>query len=467
MRKIPCPYCKGQVLSEQNGRVTSSVSAFPRMQNLLNAISDFLSSILGGPKTVSRKEAMGGKCETCGDTGFIEDATDTSEQDQAAANYLRSKADRILELERKLGNSPGGNMVTRVAGVKIDIIGRTLNNADAITVHEGKAAYRSQNKVTAQGRALPVGPKKGEGGNVVTSNNPPGNTGGGLYFIQCGNKFKVEAGAQGIELHTKGVINIDGGMVRFTGAEVSVGSGVGPLSLCGDNLILQSSNAINVHPGKGSLNIDGSADISAGISAGSGYVDNLYFSNATCPEKQETTKISAQTDGIGGPAVYGGMIPKLQPRTVANAAKWAKDSILDAVFAKTMSPVNPRSMLKNADNVTNMIYSKLPQEVAPTGWVYGVMPGPGVLPLFNFPHSHAQPDGVHSHNVSMPGIAFKGHTAESVRGEYAAAGGNNTKVPAAAAGAKGDPYSKITAVAQAGGAVVEAASGLFQYSAVV
>jgi hypothetical protein len=67
----------------------------------------------------------------------------------------------------------------------------------------------------------------------------------------------------------------------------------------------------------------------------------------------------------------------------------------------------------------------------------------------------------------MPGIAFKGHTAESVRGEYAAAGGNNTKVPAAAAGAKGDPYSKITAVAQAGGAVVEAASSLFQYSAVV
>jgi hypothetical protein len=438
------------------------------MQNLLNAITDFLNSILGGPKTVSRKEAMGGKCETCGDTGYIDDVTDTTEQQQAAARVLDGYKDRITHLETtKMGNSPGGNMVTRVAGVKIDIVGRTLNNADAVTVHEGAAAYRSQSKVTAQGRALPIGPKKGEGGNVVTSNNPPGNTGGGLYYIQCGNKFKVEAGAQGIELHTKGIINIDGGMVRFSGAEVSVGSGVGPVSLCGDNLILQSSNAVNIHPGKGSLNVDGSLDVSANVKAGNSYFDNISFVNGTCPEKQETTKISCQTDGIGGPAVYGGMIPKLQPRTVANAVKWAKDSVLDAVFAKAMNPVNPRSILKNKDNITNMIYSKLPQEVAPTGWVYGVMPGPGMLPLFNFPHSHAQPDGVHSHNVSMPALAFKGHTGDSVRSSFAAGGGNNTRVPGMAEGAKGDPYTRVTSAVQAGAAVADAASNLFSYSAVV
>lgn len=465
MRKIPCPYCKGEVLSEQNGRVTSSMTLFPRMQNFLNAITDFLSTILGGPKVVSRKEAMGGKCETCGDTGYIEDATDTSEQDEAAAAYLQSKSDRILQLETKLGNSPGGNMVTRIAGVKIDIVGRTLNNADAVTVHEGKAAYRFQNKVTAQGRALPIGPKKGEGGNVVTSNNPPANTGGGLYYIQCGNKFKLEAGAQGIELHTKGVINIDGGMVRFTGAEVSVGSGVGPLSLCGDNLLLQGNKAVNIHPGTGSVNIDGSVDASAGVSAGSLYGDNLYFVNATCPEKQDTTKISTPTDGIGGPAVYGGPIPKLQPRTVGNFVKWIKDSILDPTFSKTMGPFNPRSLAKTADNVTNMIYSKLPQETTPTGWVYGVTVGSGAVPIFNFPHSHFQPDGVHSHNISLPGINFKGHTAETVRGEYAAAGGNNPKVPTAAAGAKGDPYNAISSIVQAGNAVVETAGDLFRYTA--
>jgi hypothetical protein len=465
MTKIPCPYCKGEVLSEQNGRVTSSMTLFPRMQNVLNAITDFLNLILGGPKVVSRKEAMGGKCETCGDTGYIEDATDTSEQDQAAADYLHSKSDRILLCEAKQGNSPGGNMITRVAGVKIDIVGKTLNNADAVTVHEGKAAYRFQNKVTAQGRALPIGPKKGEGGNVVTSNNPPANS-GGLYFIQCGNKFKVVAGAQGIELHTKGVISIDGGMTRFTGAEVTIGSGVGPVSVCGDNLLLQGNKAVNIHPGTGSVNIDGSLNATADIIAGGGYVDNFYFVNATCPEKQDTTKISAQTDGIGGPAVYGGLIPKLQPRTVANAAKWIKDTILDPTFAKTMGPFNPRSILKTRDNITNIIYSKLPQEVAPTGFVYGVMPGPGAIPIFNFPHSHAQPDGVHSHHVALPGMNFKGHTAESVRGEYAAAGGNNPKVPTAAAGAKGDPFNTISSVVQAGNAVVETVGDLFSYSAV-
>jgi hypothetical protein len=106
MRKQKCKYCEGEVLVERTQKNISSQPTKPRSQNVLKSIGNLLSLFTGGenPKKISRKEALGGKCETCGDTGFIEDVTDTSDADKAAADYLASKADRILELESKLGN---------------------------------------------------------------------------------------------------------------------------------------------------------------------------------------------------------------------------------------------------------------------------------------------------------------------------------------------------------------------------
>ena len=91
MRKIECPYCKGEVLSEQNGRTTTSASLFPRVQNFITAISDLISAIAGGTKTVSRKQAIGGTCGACNNKGYIEDPTDTSKDDKAVADYLKSQ----------------------------------------------------------------------------------------------------------------------------------------------------------------------------------------------------------------------------------------------------------------------------------------------------------------------------------------------------------------------------------------
>lgn len=451
MRKIECNYCKkGEgVLSEVNGRASSSASLFPRAQNALIAVSEFLSAVLGGPKTVSKKEAKGGKCPECNDTGFLEDYTDTSKQDKAAADYLQSKSDRILELEAKLGNSVGGNMVRRVAGAKIEIVGRTLNNAKSYTVHKGKASYRAGGIVTGQGRAsVPVGPPKGKGTNVVTGNNPPANTGGGLYYIQCGNKFKLVAGAQGIELSTNGPISFDGGMVRFTGAEVSVGSSQGPTVLEGDHLQLNGKSITLTPSGQtGAVSVDGSIATTGNFQSGGAYIDNLYFSNATCPEKQETTKISSQTDLITGPAQWSFSTKIL---AIKNLIKWAQDSVGDIALAGAMNPLNLRSMLKTKDNIVNCIYGVLPQELVPTGicYVAGVP-----LPVFNFPHTHTMPDEAHSHNYSVPAIAYKGHTAESVRAEANAAG-INSRIPAAASGGAGDYLTKAVGSAVAAGKAV-------------
>lgn len=467
MRKIPCPYCdeKVQVLAEQNGRVSSSATLFPRMQNILLALSDLLAVFTGGAKKVTKKEALDDKCKACGGSGEIEDVTDTSDADKAAAAYLESKAERILELERKLGNSLGGNKVERVAGAYALIVGRTMNNAKSYTVHEGKGAAPASGYVGKNGRAsvrqgAPAAEKKGN--NVVTNNNPPANTGGGIMYIQCGNKFKLSTGAQGIEINSHGPISINGGMMQFTGAEVSIGSKTGSTLIEGDNLQLAGKRVSLTPSGEeGFINIDGSIATSGNLQAGAGYIDNLYFSNATCPEKQESTKISSQTDMLTGPAHWW---PTLALDAAINLLKWETESITDLTLAGAMNPLNPRSMLKLKDNITNLIYSGLPVEPRPTGICFTLV-GPGIV--FNFPHTHWMPDEAHSHNVTVPAINYKGHTAESVRAE-ANASGINSRIPASAVGAQGDPFTKairggITLVGNLGQAFVGVVTAVTGY----
>jgi hypothetical protein len=436
-RKVECPYCKGEVLSEKNGRTSSSMTLFPRLQNVLFALIDLINVFLGGAIKVSKQDALGGECRTCGNSKEIEDATDTASQDAAAANYLKGKAGRILALERKLGNSPGGNMLTRVAGAKIEIVGRTFNSAQSYTVHKGKGINQARAVVKEKGRGgVQEGPEKDKGPNVVTGNNVPSNTGGGLYYIQCANKFKLAAGAQGI----------DGGIVRFTGAEVAIGSSVGTTLVEGDHLQFTSKKSISMTPeGEGFVNINGSFSASGNLQAGGGYIDNLYAANMTMPERQETTKIaSGTTDILTGPAVWGGpVIPTLQVDAVKNFLKWVLDSSTDMVLAGAMNPLNPRAILKIKDNATSILYSQLPLELKPTG-VATILYGTsiGIHPIINFPHEHSVPDSVHSHNMTVPAINHKGHTAESVRAEADGAG-INSKVPAAHGGGGADIITKI------------------------
>jgi hypothetical protein len=464
MRKIPCPYCKGQVLATQNGRGTSSQALFPRLQNFLTSIGDLMSALLGGQKTISRKEAIGGKCKTCGGSGQIEDVTDTSKEDQAAAKFLQSKSERILELEKKLGSSPGGSMIERIAGAKITVVGRTLNNAKSVTVHKGKATHPTSN-VVAKGTPTTVGPEKDKGTNVVTGNNVPGNTGGGIYYIQCGNKFKLTTGAQGIEMTSHGPISIDGSQIRLTGAEVTVGANSGPTIIEGDHLQLNGQSiALTPKGPAGEVVIQGSASCSGNLRAGGAYIENLYTASLTCPEHQVSSKVAAgTTDLISGPAKWSsvtGVFPRLATQ---NLIKWITDSTTDINLAGTMIPLNPRSVMKTNDNFINLLYSMFPAELTPTGFIptglcvvvgtMGVSTNPAPIPIFNFPHSHALPDSPHTHDVTVPAISHAGNSsADVVRQKFVSAGGN-TRIPASPT-ESGNPLTKMV------GGVIGAVKGV-------
>jgi hypothetical protein len=467
-RKIPCPYCKGQVLSTSNGRATSSQTLFPRLQNLLTAISDLLSVITGGQQTISRKDAIGGKCKTCGGSGKIEDPTDTKDADKAAAQYLDGVKDKILAAEKRRGMSPGGNMLERIAGDRVTIIGQTLNNAKSVTVHKGKGAPPVGN-VTGMGdktgTPTTVGPEKDKGPNVITGNNVPSN-GGGMYYIQCGNKFKLTAGAQGIELGSHGPISIDGTQVRISGAEVTVGGSSGPTVIEGDHMQLNGKSiALTPSGSQGEVVIQGSASCSGNLKAGGGYVENMYCASLTMPSQQSSSKVSSGgSDFIGGPAKWGGMNTALPVLATQNLIKWLMDSTTDINLAGGVSPINPRGIIKNNDNLTSLLYSMYPMELVQTGWAiisYGS--SSGMHPIYNFPHSHAEPDQPHSHDMTVPAISHEGNsTADVVRKKFNANGGNS-KLPAGPT-ENGNPLIKF--VASVGGALKAlgaAASAVFPY----
>jgi hypothetical protein len=423
-RKIPCNYCKGQVLATQNGRGTSSAPLFPRLQNFLSAITDLISILTGGQQTISRKQALGGKCKACGGSGQIEDPTDTSEQDKAAADFLLSKASAIEAAEKRLGHSPGGSLLERIAGAKVTIVGRTLNTAKSVTIHEGKARQPSAQVVNKAG-PVTEGPDEKSATNIVTGNNPPANTGGGVYYIQCGNKFKMTTGAQGIEMASYGPISIDGTQVRISGAEVTIGGSKGPTLIEGDHLQINGKSvAITPSGSAGEVVIQGSASCSGNFKAGGAYVENMYCASLTMPSTQVSSKVSAgTTDYITSQALW---TPSNGVLSVMNLVKWAMDSTMDLNFFFQMSPLNPRSIMKTIDNSLSIVWNAIPIEPRPTGICFTAV-GPGIV--FNFSHTHGMPDSPHSHETSVPAISHDGNSSADVVRQKFAGGGGNSKVP--------------------------------------
>jgi len=455
-RKIPCKFCQGEVLSEQNGRTSSSQALFPRMQNLLVAISDLLAIVTGGPKTVPKKDAIGGKCEACGDTGELEDYTDTTEEDKAAADILSSNQETILQNEIKRGNGLGGNTLHRTAGNRFDMVGLTFNNAQSYTLHENKAVVAGAGEVHQEGRAaVTVGVKT----NGITSNNVPSN-GGGDYRILAANRFEVGAGAQGIWINTPGPVTMAGSIVRLAGAEVSVGSREGPLLLQGKHTQIGGDTITMTPQGeKGHVHIQGTVSATGNVQAGGAYFDNLFFATATCPSKQEPTKVSSQTDLLAGPALWGyaasgpqgsGRLTKV---SLENFLKWIVDSTTDINLSKTLGALNPRNALKNSDNGIALFYSILPIESKITGICVGLF-GAGIV--YNYPHSHPLPDTPHTHDVTVPAINHEGNSSADLVREKYKAGGGNTRIPVSSEGGAGNIFNKLLAAI---GAVIQSIFG--------
>lgn len=456
-RKIECPYCAGEVLSEQNGRAARSASLWPKFQNICFAITEVLSLITGNTKTVPREQAIGDKCEACDGTKQIDDPSDSSDADQAGFSILESFKDKILNNLVKLGNSPGGSRLTRIAGADVLVVGHVLNTAESVGVKEnvpGPGGPTVGKDKAGEGRGgLPGGNKDYSQAKGL---NPPANSGGGHYIIQCGNKFNLVAGAQGANIETYGPLVLHGkGGVTVTGAEVTIGSGVATTAIGGKHVNIEGSNISLTPNGKsGHVNVTGSIQATGNIQSGGAYFDNVYFAKGTCPSKQVPVKGGSSTAIHTGPAIWGGTNTAALRAAFTQLQKHVQERTLDFDLFKAGGPTTPRFYLNLNDLLYNLTYATLPLELKVTGIAVGLA---GVSIVYNFPHTHAMHDGLHNHQVNVPALDCEGHSsAASVRNAANAAGVNSQ---VAATGGSGENF--FAQLWSAVGAVYTAIGGLF------
>lgn len=415
-REITCPNCEGDYLSKTAGRIFSSISAF--IQRTCNiriptSIINYLKERLG----VNKLTAFNGDCLVCNGTRKIVDPSDDAQKYEQASQRAQSYAPEIEQNEAKLGN--GGNRYTIVQNSEVLEVGIGMNDAPSYRVDKN-AGYRLRGLAGFGKGSGQINPKYGpvpQGGNAnhVQGLNVPAAPGGsGHYTIKCSNKFSLVTGSQGIELVTSGPVTINGGITSFTGAEVTVGSRTGKLALEGD-VVNIGGRSVEVGPTDGHFVVKGTISNTGNmICGGHAHLESASVVKLETTGRNESSKVSSSSNIVTGPAFWGG--PAVEGITLASKG------LLSFITANKSNPEQAKLIASSRygmslyEEVLNVAYSTLPQEIVPCGFaLLGTVP----LPVFLWPHTHALPDQMHCHDTRIPDIKCDADTAEQLRLEQA------------------------------------------------
>jgi len=422
--EIPCPTCSGKVTPNnykqkeetQEGFTgnTGFAARIPLIGNILQTGSVKISSLFDK------------KCPTCNGKGCLEDKTDQSKQQQAAAKVAEQESKSILELEAKLGPI-GGNRHQVVVGDDLLEIGLGMNDTKSYKViKEGQVAPNG-GKIESKG-TVPVYRKSSS----VVGTNPLAIP-GGHYHIKCSNKFSLYTGAQGIDITTHGPVVIKGGITQIIGPEITIGSSAGQVTIEGEHLQL-TGKSIAITPestGSGQVAIQGTLHTTGNAVIGGGmHVDgDVSFTSATCAGKIERTRVSSDPNQATGPAQW-------QTKATTNGVKDFLRKITVQIADPTSILLSPRGMQNLQLEAQSLVKKALIYEDVVTGWI---IPGTSVqlmgtcpcnyggaaagnlsmivtqpIELRNFPHHHTLADGAHSHDMFVPNIKLV-NTSEDVR----------------------------------------------------
>lgn len=419
-REITCPNCEGDYLSKTAGRLFSSIGGF--LQRTFNlriptVILDYLKERL----KINKLTAFNGDCLVCNGTRKIIDPSDDSAKYAEAAQRAERYAPEIEQNEAKLGN--GGNRYTIIQNSEVLEVGIGMNDAPSYRVDKD-AGYRLRGLAGFGRGAGQVSPKYGpvpQGGaaNHVQGLNVPAAPGGsGHYIIKCSNKFSLVTGSQGIELTTSGPITFNGGITSITGPEVTVGSRTGKLALEGDvvNLVGRS---IEAGPTDGHFVVKGTISNTGNIICGGhAHMESASVVKLETTGRNESSKVGSSNNIVTGPAFWGG--PAVEGITLASRGLLTFISTNLAQPEQAKLIVSPRYSMGLYEEVLNVAYSVLPAEIVPCGFaLLGAVP----LPVFLWPHTHALPDQMHTHETRIPDIKCDADTAEQLRSEQAGVDG--------------------------------------------
>jgi hypothetical protein len=415
-RELTCPFCQGEVLVKRSGKPFSSVTAWLQRSpalRILTPVFELLGSVV--ELLPVSKQAIVKECPSCKNERKLEDPSDDRAKYAAAAAIAQSKAPEIQELEARL-SPPGGNRYTIIQGSDLLEVGLGMNDAPSYRVDKdmgrrnwGVNADMSNIDTQKGGLQLP----KGVPANHVQGLNTPASP-GGHYVIKCSNKFSLVTGAQGVDIVTSGPVNISGGITQITGPEVSVGSSTGRLLLEGETVNV-SGKSIEVAPSDGHFFVKGTASMTGNmIVGGHAHAESASIVKLETTGRNEPSKQSSASNIYGGPAFWGGVIPEGIAAALKELLSFTVNNANDPEKIKTL--VSLRTSLSLADCVTNLLYMERPIELVPTGIcivnVAGVL-SEGVV--FNFPHIHALPDGVHTHETRIPDIKCDADSAAELR----------------------------------------------------
>lgn len=369
---------------------------------VLESIGSFLGNL------VDIFDVKEGKCETCGGKREVEDKSDQKPEIQKTVAAANAQKEKLTELESKAsgGTGLGGNDIKLIVGNKFLKVGMAYNDFQSYeSVPEGK-------DVPAGVDMHPQGPTKVSRKIAQVNGLNPLPTIGGNYTMEIGNHFKVRTGAQGIELSTEGPFIVKAGQTQFIGPEVAIGTATGETRISGNHLQLDGES-IALTPGRngrGQVITQGTHTVTGNMVAqGGAHIEgDLSFISATCPFKEDRTKHSSQEAEYCGPA-----------RWSAFAAVQGARDFLRTLTIRTLDPsmiiLSPRQILNLLMDAKELGEKALPLELLPTGLIFGVMPGPAILPIWNFPHHHTLTDQIHAHNMRVPNINML-EDAEQVRG---------------------------------------------------
>jgi hypothetical protein len=353
-------------------------------------------------------EIKEGKCRTCEGKRTVKDKSNQQPEIQKTVAAANAQKEKLTDLESKAsgGTGLGGNDVKVVVGSKFLKVGMAYNDSQSYeSVKEGK-------DVPSKVQIDKQGPTKTSRKIAQVNGLNPLPTIGGNYTMEIGNHFKLRAGAQGIELSTEGPLIVKAGQTQFVGPEVVIGTATGETRITGNHLQLDGES-IALTPGRngdGQVVAQGTFACTGNmIAQGGAHIEgDLSFISATCPYKEERTKHSSQETEFTGPAKWSAFA----------AVQGAKD-FLRTLTVRTLDPsmiiLTPRQILNLIMDAKELGQKALPLELIPTGVVIGVMPGPAILPIWNFPHHHTLTDQIHAHNMRVPNINLL-ESDEQVRG---------------------------------------------------
>lgn len=404
-RTVKCPSCSelNKIKVKNGGKYMFSLT-FPFTKFTLNIPNPL--AFFGKVVTLEENLKDGKKCARCQGKKKVVDVTDDTAKYKEARQYLEQEAQKITELESRLGE--GGNETVNIQGSYFLNVGSEFNRNNPYTMEKdgGSVPIFTGNTNSPQGEQKPTTAVTGKQAELGWPQHI------GNFIVKCGNKFRITSGGGGITFSTKGPLTLEGGIIRFIGPSLTLGSQDGPLTLEGETVTIGGKDVV-VAPTGGQTYFRGTvAATGNAVIAGHTHSEGLSFIRATCPGvNKESSMDQANKDTTKTEAAIWSY--KATASSILELLLYVQ-AIPSSVFnsKRIVSVEGLQSLIDRIAHITKLAMP-LDNNMMPTGIC--IVAGSAGL-VYNFPHHHGIPNLHHTHNTKVADITLE-DTPEAVRGK--------------------------------------------------